>query len=98
MRDAASFYHGLKDLLMERGLHIGNWISNIRDFMSLVPVLDRAKEVKDLDLDNGILPIDRSLGIRWCVKSDVFCFKIEIERQRLTKKTFYLWSVASSIH
>lgn len=82
---------------MKGGFHISKRISNSRNVMSLIPVSQRVKEVKDLDLDNHTLPNDRALGIRWCAESDVFCFKIEIENQPLTR-TGILWSVASSIH
>ena len=95
MHDATSLQHDLKDLLMKGGFHISKWISNSRDVMSLIPVSERAKEVKDLDLDNDTLPIDRALGIRWCAESDVFCFKIEIENQPLTRRG--ILSMVSSI-
>ena len=79
MHDSTSLQHDLKNLLMKGGFHICKCISNCGDVMSLIPVSERIKEVKDLDLDNDTLPIDRGLGIRWYAESDVFCFKIEIE-------------------
>ena len=35
---------------------------------------DRAKEIMGLDK----LPIERGLGVHWCIESDTFNFRIEI--------------------
>ncbi|KAL7871628.1 hypothetical protein SRHO_G00066110 [Serrasalmus rhombeus] len=47
---------------------------------------ERAKEVKDLDLDCDILPVERALGVRWCVQSDAFKFYISIPDRPLTRR------------
>lgn len=36
---------------------------------------ERAIDVKDLDLSNERLPMEQTLGIKWNVEDDVFCFK-----------------------
>ncbi|XP_056001985.1 uncharacterized protein LOC125664373 [Ostrea edulis] len=84
--DAVSLVKDLQKLLMKGGFHIAKWISNNRDVMMSIPVSERAKEVKDLDLDHDTLPMERALGVQWCVESDAFCFKIEVKEQPLTRK------------
>ncbi|XP_065926161.1 uncharacterized protein [Magallana gigas] len=84
--EASSLLCDLQDLLMRGGFHITKWISNSREVMTNIPVSRRAKEVKDLDLENDTLPIDRALGVQWCVENDVFCFKMDIKDQPLTRR------------
>ena len=48
--------------------------------MASVTEADRAKEFKGLDLGQDKLPIERTLGIEWCVESDSFKFRIETNR------------------
>ena len=43
--------------------------------LAAVPEEERAKEVKELYLDNDILPVERALGVQWCMQSDAFKFK-----------------------
>lgn len=93
--EASSLLCDLQDLLMRGGFHITKWISNSREVMTYIPVSRRAKEVKDLDLENDTLPIDRALGVQWCVENDVFCFKMDIKDQPLTRRG--ILSMVSSV-
>lgn len=93
--EASSLLCDLKDFLMRGGFHITKWISNSREVMTYIPVSRRAKEVKDLDLENDTVPIDRALGIQWCVENDVFCFKMDIKDQPLTRRG--ILSMVSSV-
>ena len=56
------------------GFKLTKWTSNSRAVLASVPVDERAKEVKDLDLDKDKLPLERVLGMRWDVESDMFFF------------------------
>ncbi|XP_062567165.1 uncharacterized protein LOC134229426 [Saccostrea cucullata] len=93
--DATSLLFDVQNLLMKGGFHISKWISNRREVMNCIPFSERAKEVKDLDLDNDTLPIDRALGIQWCVENDVFRFKMDIKDQPLTRRG--ILSMTSSV-
>ena len=53
----------LRELLMKGGFHLTKWTSNSRELLASIPKDERAKEVKDLDLDK--LPTERALGIQW---------------------------------
>lgn len=54
-----------------------------RGVLASIPEEERAKEVKDLDLDHDSLPVERALGVRWCVQSDTFKFSITIQERPL---------------
>lgn len=55
-------------------------------FWQAIPEEERAKEVKDLDLDQDILPVERALGVQWCAQSDTFGFSISIPEKPLTRR------------
>ena len=86
----------LRDLLMKGGFHLTKWTSNSRELLTSIPKDERAKEVKDLDLDQDKLPIERALGIQWSVESDEFFFKIVIKESPLTRRG--ILSVVSSVY
>jgi len=51
-----------------------NTINNSTAILAQIPEDERAKELKDLDLDQDSLPIERALGVQWCIQSDCFKF------------------------
>ena len=69
----------LQRLLGNGGFHIAKWTSNNREVVNSIPVSERDKEVKDLDLHCDSLPIERAFGVEWCVDSDLFQFKLDLK-------------------
>ncbi|KAL0165725.1 hypothetical protein M9458_037569, partial [Cirrhinus mrigala] len=69
-QEAISLYKDIKTIYAKGGLNLTKWISNSRSVLASIPDEERAKEVKDLDLDS--LPAERALGVYWCVQSDTF--------------------------
>lgn len=63
VKEAVILVKDLQRLLDKGGFHISKWISNSRDVMNSIPVSERAKEVKTLDLDHDRIPDD--LVIQW---------------------------------
>ena len=51
-----------------------------------VPPDDRAKEIKGLDLSIDKLPIERALGVHWCIELDAFKFRIELKDKPCTRR------------
>ena len=47
--------------------------------MEMIPCSERANVIKDLDLSSDDLPIERALGIQWCVQSDSFQFRLVLK-------------------
>lgn len=50
-------------LLLRGGFNLTKLICNSRAELETIPLSDCAKEVKDLDLSSGILPVERALGV-----------------------------------
>lgn len=51
------------------GFKLNKWISNSRSLLLSIPEPIRAQQIKDLDLDQDILPIERALGVQWCIET-----------------------------
>ena len=64
-------------------LRLHKCISNSREVMEAIPHSERAKDIKDLSFDD--LPIERALGIQWCVESDSFQFHLQLKEQSMTR-------------
>ena len=58
--------------------------------MMSVPPEDRAKKIKGLDLSIDKLPIERALGVHWCIESDAFKFRIEL-KDKWIRGSEFLW-------
>ena len=60
--------------------------SNKREVLEMIPAEDRAKGLKEFDLKNDPLPLERALGVVWCIESDSFPFRIELRDRPLTRR------------
>ena len=86
----------LRRLMLRGGFNLTKWISNDREVLESIPVEARAKDVKDLDLDNDALPAERALGVSWFVETDSFGFKVNIKEKPCTRRG--ILSVVSSVY
>lgn len=64
----------LKAICATGGFRLSQCSSNSRSVLASIPTDERAKEVKDLDLDKDALPVERVLGMRWDLETDTFFF------------------------
>jgi len=94
--EAIELISNLTEVCHRGGFHLLKWISNSRAVLDAVPQEDRAKRIKDLDLSKDQLPMERALGLQWCVQSDSFKFNIAISQRALTRRG--ILSMISSIY
>ncbi|KAL7880597.1 hypothetical protein SRHO_G00028510 [Serrasalmus rhombeus] len=71
-------------------------VCNSREVLSSLPENERAKEIKNLDLDRDKLPMERALGVDWCIESDSFKFRIFVKNMPVTRRG--ILSIVSSIY
>ena len=67
-------------------LRLHKFSSNSKVVLEATPVEDRSKDLKDLDLRNDTLPVQRSLGTYWCIESDTIGFRLELKDKPLTRR------------
>lgn len=95
-KDALRLFHDLVSLSSKGGFNLTKRMSNRRVVMDVIPEERRAKDMKDLDLDHDILPVERVLGVQWCVQSDTFKFKIVVQERPPMRRG--ILSIVSSIY
>ncbi len=91
-----ALYYDLQANCAIGDFQLNKWISSSRNVLAAIPEEERAKEVKELDLDYDILPVEKAVGVQWCVQSNAFKFKIVIQDQPLTHRG--ILSMVSSIY
>lgn len=95
-QEAVKLYQDLKAICQTGGFRLTKWMTNNRDVLSSIPQKDRATEVKDLDLDQDSLTIERALGVQWCIRSDQFKFHVNIQQKPFTRRG--ILSMMSSVY
>ncbi|KAI2646060.1 Transposon Tf2-9 polyprotein [Labeo rohita] len=93
---AISLIQDLRAVCATGGFRLTKWTSNNRSVLASIPNEEKAKEVKELDLDKDKLPVERALGIQWSTEADSFYFKINLKEQQPTKRT--ILSTVNSIY
>ncbi|KAK0131367.1 hypothetical protein N1851_033910 [Merluccius polli] len=56
----------------------------------------KSKNLHELDLDRDKLPLDRALGLQWCIETDTFKFKLKVKEKPPTKRG--MLSIISSVY
>lgn len=95
-QEAVQMVRDLTALCKMGGFMLSKWISNSRAVLASIPQENRTKETKELDLDKDNLPMERALGLHWCVETDVFKFKIAAQERPYTRRG--ILSVVGSIY
>lgn len=95
-KEALKIAHELLALCSKGGFKLNKWASNNRTLLLSIPENSRSEEMKDLDFDQDILPVERALGVQWCTETDSFEFKINIQEKPLTRRG--ILSMVSSIY
>lgn len=74
--EAISLLRKTRSVLAGSNLRLHKIASNKSAVTSAFPSEDRANDNKDLDLDENIAPVQRSLGLNWDSKGDFFFFRV----------------------
>ena len=73
---AIELINNVKTMCHQGGFNLHKFMSNSKDVIKCIPDSDRAEGVKEIDLDLDTLPLERTLGVQWCVESDSFEFSV----------------------
>ena len=94
--EASQLASDLRALLLRCGFKLTKWIRNSRRVLETIPVDERAKEAKTLDLSKDGLTVERALGVKWCMESDTFSFNVNIKLKPPTRRG--ILSVVSPVY
>jgi len=81
-----NFWSQGKAMCANANLRLHKFASNSRVVLETLLFEDRAKDLKVLDLQRDVLPVQRSLGTYWCTDSDTISFPIEFKDKPLTRR------------
>ena len=70
VQEAVKLVNSTKLMCSKGGFNLHNFVSNSKKVLKEIPESDRADGVKDMDLDLDPLLLERTLGAKWCVKTD----------------------------
>ena len=94
--EAVELIASAQNALATSNLKLHKVVYNSVDVMEAFPTEDRAKGVRDLDLQRDILPAERSLGICWDLERDVFTFHVSLPKKPFTRRG--VLSVINSVY
>ena len=86
----------VRDICSSGGFKLTKFISNSKHVINTIEDSDKAKSVKSLDLTKEELPVERALGVHWCVDKDILGFKINLKECSMTRRG--ILSTVSSIY
>ena len=84
VEEAVKLIANVKQMCNKGGFHLHKFVSNSKEVTRRIPEPDRADGVKELDFDS--LPLERTLGVLWCVESDWFQFNIVLQDKPCTRR------------
>ena len=84
--EAIRLIKSTKALGEKGGFKLHKFVSNAKAVIDSISLQDHTKGLQSLDVAKDILPVERPLGVHWCVESDTFHFRVEMKDQPLSKR------------
>ena len=92
---AISLLSDTQAICQDGGFNLTQLGSNSRAVIESIPEEKRMKGMKELELSTS-LPVERVLGVSWCIENDKFNFRITLKDKPLTRRG--ILSSVSSIY
>ena len=93
--EAITLVESTRKLCAKGGSRLYKFTYNLKMVLEAIPEDDLAKGLKNLDLRQNTLPMERALGVQWCMETDTFQFRITLQDKPLTRRG--ILSTVSSI-
>ncbi len=84
--DALSLIQRTKDLCSKGGLRLHKFVSNSKQVIENIAPSDRASGIRNLDPNKDCMPIERALGVEWCIESDSFQLRVSLQNKSPTRR------------
>ncbi|XP_030834543.1 uncharacterized protein LOC115921321 [Strongylocentrotus purpuratus] len=86
-QEAAVLIKDATQMCAKGNLRLHKFVCNSKDVTSTIPKSERATVTNaSVQLGEQTSPIERALGLQWCVSSDEFCFRLTLKDQPLTRR------------
>ena len=93
---AIKLIHDLKSACQKGGFRLAKFCCNSRAVLETIPPEECTKEIQAHSMDYSDLPVERVLGVQWCVNSDTFGFTITMKNKPSTRRG--ILSMVSSVY
>ena len=94
--DAVTLIKNTKEMCRRGGFKLHKFTSSHKEVIEAIPIEDRAEGIQSIDLDKEAIPMERALGVQWCVEKDSFQFRIVLKDRPCTRRG--ILSTVSSIY
>ena len=94
--DAVILIKNTKEMCRRGGFTLHKFTSSHKEVIEAIPIEDRAEGIQSIDLDKEAIPMERALGVQWCVEKDLFQFRIVLKDRPCTRRG--ILSTVSSIY
>ena len=84
--EAVELINNAREMCRKGGFNLHKFIANDKTVIQQIPERSRAEDVKSLDLNKDALPIERALGVQWCVENDTFNFHVILNDRPPTRR------------
>ncbi|XP_057695101.1 thymocyte nuclear protein 1 isoform X1 [Corythoichthys intestinalis] len=84
--EAVEILTNAQNMLAQSNLKLHKIASNDSKVVEAFPVAERAKDLKDLDLEFDNIPLQRSLGVLWDLENDCFTFHVNTDQKPYTRR------------
>ena len=96
VHDAVTLIRNTKEMCRRGGFKLHKFTSSHKEVIEAIPIEDRAEGIQSIDLDKEAIPMERALGVQWCVEKDSFQFRIVLKDRPCTRRG--ILSTVSSIY
>jgi len=93
---AVSLISAVQQMCAKGGFHLTKFVSNSQTVLEAIPASDRANNVVNVDLSQTVMPVERALGVHWCVENDSLGFRIIMKDKPSTRRG--ILSTISSVY
>ena len=76
----------MRSICQKGGWRLNQWIGNNKDVIATIPESERDKSIAPLDLYKEQLPMERTLGVMWCMETDAFTFRVAVKDRPITRR------------
>ena len=83
---AVSMINNVQKMCNSGGFNLTKVISNSKRVLESLPTSKLSKSMENFDILEPKWPIERALGVRWCIESDSFHFRINLSDTPLTRR------------
>ena len=85
VHDAVTLIKDTKEMCRRRGFKLHKITSSHKEVIEAIPIEDRAEGIQYIDLDKEARPMERTLGVQWCIEKDSFQFRIVLKDRPCTR-------------